>query len=664
MRASMIDAGQLRAATARVILALSGLVAAGSAVAGISGYLPLNLEPRLEHDVERLMVLAGEPVMRRPIALAAIERAMPDACAADEALCMQVQRELAPWMGRAALGMASFEAAIANAAQLTQPNERGAPEDAKWQVAGEAYLRIGDHLALNAGGVAYHKRVNPAGTFVSAGFSRAQVDIGFRDHWWSPKRDSAFLLSTEAPTLLSATLSNSVPLTRAKLRYEAFIGRLSRSNRILTDTGELISGRPGIAGVSADIEPVAGWSIGASRTMEYGGGRPFTYGQLLRVLFGSTAIVPAAQNADKFGNQEVSIASSLVIPGPKPMTVYVEYGAEDTFHSQSYRFGNGAVSAGIFLPSFRPNAQLRYEYTSWEDVWYNHHLYLDGMTNNYLVLGNWGADWRTYGDTVGGQSHMLQADWQRPTGAAYTVRYRTAQNAPYNSLLQRTSYRRAHLLSLTASAPWHSFELAAGVDLGRDMLGKSFGRLSLTLYAAGDARNSTLAYMASAGKAAANPAVERFVEVGMLTGRLRYEEDVYVLPSRITSERAPHYGIGVRRSVSKRSDFGARLEIDNLHGHNMYSIRALDYRLRAGEHLAFTGFFGFSRYELTTPAHGYYAGAGVQWRDLRPGWDLNLEERYFDRIVRKKLSPAERIIIWPNEFYTMPGIGLSLSRRF
>jgi hypothetical protein len=342
----------------------------------------------------------------------------------------------------------------------------------------------------------------------------------------------------------------------------------------------------------------------------------------------------------------------------------VEYAGEDTFHGQSYRFGNNALSFGLFLPKFRPDAQLRYEFSNWEDVWYVHHLYGDGLSNYRRVLGNWGADWRTFGDSVGGQSHLLQFDWQRRTGASYTARYRTAQNAGYNAERLRTSYRRAHLLSLTASAPWRSFELAAGLDLGRDMLGKSFGRLSLTLYAAGDSRNSTLAYAADSASAANHPAVERFVEAGFLVGRLRYEPDVYELPSRITNERALHYGIGLRRSVSKRSDFGARLEVDNLHGHNLYSIRALDYRLRIGNRIALTGFFGFSRYELLTPAHGYYLGAGVQLRNVRPGWDLNLEVRDFDRIVRKKLSPAEGIITWPTEFYTMPGVGLSLSRRF
>ena len=44
--------------------------------------------------------------------------------------------------------------------------------------------------------------------------------------------------------------------------------------------------------------------------------------------------------------------------------------------------------------------------------------------------------------------------------------------------------------------------------------------------------------------------IERFVEVGMTSGRLRYEEDIRTIPARFTQEQAVHIGVGVRRSVS------------------------------------------------------------------------------------------------------------------
>ncbi len=96
--------------------------------------------------------------------------------------------------------------------------------------------------------------------------------------------------------------------------------------------------------------------------------------------------------------------------------------------------GTGAVicaarlSLGIFLPKLRPGMQLRYEFSDWENSWYVHHLYGDGLTNYGNTLGNWAADLRLRdGDDAGAQSHMLQLDWQRANGASYSVRYRTAQ---------------------------------------------------------------------------------------------------------------------------------------------------------------------------------------------------------------------------------------------
>lgn len=661
-------AWRARLALAAPVLAMLLLLARpAAAVDGVTGYLPLNLEPRLEADVERLLTLAGVPIVRRPIPLSTITRAMPAGCAADETLCMQVQRELAPWLGRAALGMASFEAAIAEVAQLTQPNERGAPADAKWQVAAQAYAQVGKYAAVHGGAVAYRGRTNPSGSYVSVGNGRAQLDIGFRDRWWSPLRDSAWLQSTEAPTVLSATLSNSQPFTRLKLQYEIFGGRLSDAR--IVSNGRLITGNPYLAGMHASLQPVAGWSISGSRLIQFGGGdRPASWSRLLTSLT-SPVGGEGIGSEEEFGNQQVAIATSFVVPGPTSASFYAEYAAEDTFHSEAFRFGNSALSFGLFFPKIATNVSMRYEFSGWEDVFYTHHRYRDGMTNLGQVLGHWAADWRKFGDIVGGQSHMLQLDWQRESGAVYGLRFRTAQNASYTG----GNYSRAHLLSLTASAPWRRYELATGLDLGRDMYGKAYGRLAMTLYLSGDSRNSPplvdgagdfASQQAASVMAAAQPRVERFIELGLTAGKLRYEEDIRTVPTRDTQERSVHLAAGVRRSVSARNDLGARLEIERLAGYTMYAVRALDYRYRTAGRLAYTGFFGFARYEAKTPAHGYVGGAGVQLREVRPGWDLNLEARYYDRIVRKKITPGERIFIWPNEFYSMLGATVSLSRRF
>src|SRR6185437_3859724 len=62
---------------------------------GVSPYLPLNLEPEIERQIERVLILADKPVMTRPIAAAIVLDALPKACKNDAVLCEQVGRYLA-----------------------------------------------------------------------------------------------------------------------------------------------------------------------------------------------------------------------------------------------------------------------------------------------------------------------------------------------------------------------------------------------------------------------------------------------------------------------------------------------------------------------------------------------------------------------------------------
>ncbi|MDE2338751.1 MAG: hypothetical protein KGL14_05645, partial [Gammaproteobacteria bacterium] len=218
----------------RGLLLLSVLALAPSVFArGVTPYLPLNLDPAMQNAVERVLILGDEPVLARPIPAALVQEALPKACRVDRPLCKRVQHYLRRYMHSNGVEFASISAGVTGGhSNITLPNAHGEKAQSAFQAAAAGYLQPNSHILLNLGGEVYQGRVTPTGTMLSLGFDWAQLDIGYRDHWWSPLTDSSMLISTEAPTMPSITLSNYQPLTRLGLQYEIFVAQMSQSSRI------------------------------------------------------------------------------------------------------------------------------------------------------------------------------------------------------------------------------------------------------------------------------------------------------------------------------------------------------------------------------------------------------------------------------------------------
>jgi hypothetical protein len=73
---------------------------------------------------------------------------------------------------------------------------------------------------------------------------------------------------------------------------------------------------------------------------------------------------------------------------------------------------------------------------------------------------------------------------------------------------------------------------------------------------------------------------------------------------------------------------------------------------------------GAARYDLATPAFGYYLGAGFQWRNALDRVDLNFDLRYGDKLARDQLL-ADEVPLGPrpDAFYDVMGATLYLSYR-
>jgi len=642
---------------------------------GVTPYLPLNLDPQIERQVERVLILADKPVMRRPIPAAVVLDALPKACEADAALCERVRRFLANYMHVSGVAFASYEVAAASGSgdKTVMPNQHGAGADSHYRAAAAGYLQPSDYLLLGVGGVADEGRATATGSVLSAGFDFAQLDLGYRDHWWSPMTDSAMLISTEAPTMPSITLSNYRPLTRLGLEYELFVARMSHSNDIELTNGTLTRGYPKFGGLHLSFEPVSGWALGAQRVIVWGGGAAGgqSFKDILKAFFNpsraqSTGFA-TGQSVHVIGKQEGGVSSRFIFPGRTPFAVYFEYAGNDTVAGHNYLLGKPDLSAGIHFPHLGP-FDVTFEASQWEPTWYVHHFssvetgYGDGISNDRVNIGHWFGDQRVFGDAVGGRSNMLRVGFEPPFGGLLEAEYRMLVNDSYYSAIP---YRHENMGSLSYSHPWREYAVGAEVEVGRDVFGGSFTRVAAFLRY-GDALRSGYADSLDESFAAERAeGSELYVDAGVTTNRV--QQDVLSLQPRTTtpSSSGAHLGVGARRQVSEHQDLGVALEADDVRGRSLFSVRALDYRYRFDGPLALDVFLGAARYSLNTPAYGWYLGAGPQWRNVLPGWDLEVNYRYGVKISRlRTLSTEPQGGYRPDAFYNVYLLSLGVSRRF
>ncbi|HEY1314574.1 MAG TPA: capsule assembly Wzi family protein [Steroidobacteraceae bacterium] len=654
-------------------VALCCALAASAQIApaeGVSAYLPLNLEPEMERQVERVLILADEPILKRPFAVGLVLDALPQACLVDKPLCARVKRYLERYSRDYAVTHASATGALTHDKDAgVVPNAHGMPVDSSWELSAQGFVQPNDYLLLSGGAIAYQGRTSASGSMLSFGTHWAQLDIGYRDHWFSPATDSSMLISTEAPTMPSVTLSNYEPLTRLGFQYEFFAARMSRSDRI-EYLGQEGSGNPHLFGAQLSIEPFSGWSFGLNRLLQYGGadGLPAGVSFLLRDFFKPSGL------SQSQGNQQASYVSRFIFPGKSQFAVYFQYAGEDNSNGGSYLLGNAALTAGIDVPRLARYFDATFEVSEWQNLWYVHNIFLDGMSNDGLVLGNWGADQRNFGDGVGARSEMLRVGWEPRFGGYLQARIRTLANQgyyggdlrEYSAAIPPFPYHRYLDLTLTYSRPWKDLTVGGEVFGGRDIYGKSFSRLSGFVRYGGDDRTRDDGPLDDDSDSAApeNHAAERFVDAGFNVNRVRtdLEPGIPITTSKWAFD--PHVGLGARRAVSANNDLGVRVELDEVEGHSLIGVRPVDYRYRFTDYLAVGVFWGVARYNLATPAYSEYFGIGALWRNVLPKWDLGFDFRHAQNIARDHVLASDPQGVRPESFYKIDTALLYLSRRF
>ena len=642
---------------------LAATVPATGWARGVSPYLPLNLDPEIERQIERVLILADKPVITRPIAAATVLDALPAACRIDAVLCRSVRGYLERYMEKFGLDHASAEGAAVDGAVVALPNQHGMWADSPWRVSAQAHWQPSDYALMSLGGVAYDGGAVASGSMLSLGFEYAQLDIGYRDHWLSPFTTSAMIISTQAQTLPSITLSNYTPITRLGLQYEVFLAEMEESNRIAFEDG-FTTGNPRLAGLRFGIEPAPGWSLSGNRMLQFGGGERGgdSFSDFIDALFRphqNDNRSDTLSQEEEFGNQVAAWTSRFIFPGRTPFAVYLEYAGEDNSYDGNFRLGNASLSVGITFPRLWRSFDLTYEASEWQNGWYTHGIYLDGLTNDGHVLGHWGADHRQFDDAVGAQTHMLRVGWEPRFGGLLQLRARTVDNEDYSAI----NYKRGYDVALSYSRAFKGFTVGADVLSGRDVFGESYSRLAGFVRFGDEWAGGVSAVADSVSERP--PGAELFVDAGASVSKVRIRLGDGSPKTTTDAGIAPHLGLGARRAVSERSDLGVRLEVDQVNDDYLLAVRALDYRYRFRNPLALTAFVGAARYDLATPAYGYYIGLGAQWRDIVQRLDVNLDLKYADKVARDKLLPTDPgTDPRPDSFYDVSAAALYLSYRF
>src|SRR5262249_41732807 len=121
---------------------------------GVSPYLPLNLDPEMEAQVERLLLLADKPILTRPIAAATVLDALPSACRVDKKFCDEARRYLARYTHESGATSASLEIAGSSGPRTSLPNRHGETTDSSWQASVSGYYQPGDYALVSLGAIA------------------------------------------------------------------------------------------------------------------------------------------------------------------------------------------------------------------------------------------------------------------------------------------------------------------------------------------------------------------------------------------------------------------------------------------------------------------------------------------------------------------------------
>ena len=130
----------------RIGLACCMLAALGAHARGVSPYLPLQQSPEIERSIERLLILADKPILKRPIAAATVFDALPKACERDAGPLQRGEALSRELHAHRRHRQASLAAGTGAGTLSTLPNRHGMDSDSSYEASASVYWQPGDYF--------------------------------------------------------------------------------------------------------------------------------------------------------------------------------------------------------------------------------------------------------------------------------------------------------------------------------------------------------------------------------------------------------------------------------------------------------------------------------------------------------------------------------------
>lgn len=318
------------------------------------------------------------------------------------------------------------------------------PDVSTMSGAGSLALTATPYVALAASGGRREGSENLDEAYAVVGWRSLGLWLGRRAPGYGTPPGGAVVLNGAVPfTGVGLFLADPVRLPGflrgfGRIQVETFVSELDRHSGVP---------KPWFWAMRAAWLPHPRLSIGLNRAAIFNSanGGPPTLKNLAEVI-----LIDHPSGGSAFENQVASFDLRYRPPLGLPLTLYVEWGFEDTAGAWLNEPGIVAGAELAALPGL-PAVTLGIERASFahsccnNPIWYRHMLYTDGWTENGQILGyplgGNGSEWqlRTHTDLLGarvqiganvyarwrGAQNLFEPQWQgRSTGVALSVAYR------------------------------------------------------------------------------------------------------------------------------------------------------------------------------------------------------------------------------------------------